>query len=178
MKIYLNGVLVVEGKDDCAYLSNYVASEIVFVNGFELSNRTVEYLKDKHVIALLDPDDSGEIIRERLNKSLTNIDNVSIDINKCTRGNKNGVAECEINEILRVLSPFCINNRDFETDIKENDLFRLGLIGNNKKLRSYVCDKLNLGNCNGKQLLKRLKLNKVSLDDLEKAVEEFNNDNR
>ena len=52
MKISLNRVLVVEGKEDASYLSNYIDSEIVVVNGFELKNTTISYLKDKPVILL------------------------------------------------------------------------------------------------------------------------------
>ena len=36
MKRYLRAILVVEGKADMAYLSNYYASEIIAVNGYEL----------------------------------------------------------------------------------------------------------------------------------------------
>ena len=41
MKEYLKGVLVVEGKEDAAYLSNYISSEIVVVNGFEMNATTI-----------------------------------------------------------------------------------------------------------------------------------------
>lgn len=166
MKIYLDGILVVEGKEDASYLSNYIASEIVIVNGFELSKDTINYLKDKKVILLLDPDESGLKIREKLNKELTDPINVEIDISKCNRGIKKGVAECQIDEILAKLSQYVIE-KDMEntSDIKISDLYELGLI-NNKELRDEVCEKLNLGKCNGKQLYKRLLINKISLNQL------------
>ena len=31
--MYLDGILVVEGKEDASYLSNYISSEIVITNG-------------------------------------------------------------------------------------------------------------------------------------------------
>ena len=166
MKIYLDGILVVEGKEDASYLSNYIASEIVIVNGFELSKDTIKYLKDKKVILLLDPDESGLKIREKLNKELTNPINVEIDISKCNRGIKKGVAECQIDEVLAKLSQYVIEKDMGNTsDIKISDLYELGLI-NNKELRDEVCEKLNLGKCNGKQLYKRLLINKISLNQL------------
>ena len=41
MKISLSRILVVEGKEDASYLSNYIDSEIVVVNGYELSEATI-----------------------------------------------------------------------------------------------------------------------------------------
>ena len=173
MKIYLNGILVVEGKEDASYLANYIKSEIVFVNGFELDRRTINYLKNKRVIALLDPDEAGVEIRKRLNALIPNIINVEIDINKCTRGNKKGVAECDINEILTKLKPFFtepINNTVF---IKQSDLYELGLISN-KELRFYICEKLKLGRCNGKTLYKRLVSANVDIETIKQLVKEYN----
>ena len=86
MKMYLDGVLVVEGKEDASYLSNYISSEIVVVNGYELDEATIDYLKGKKVIALLDPDEAGKTIRNKLNSLIRDVINVEIDINKCNRG--------------------------------------------------------------------------------------------
>ena len=166
MKLELNGILVVEGKEDASYLSNYISSEIVIVNGFEISKATISYLKNKRVILLLDPDEAGLKIREKLNKELPDSINVEIDISKCDRGIKNGVAECQINEVLGKLKPYVVEkSAENASDIKMSDLYELGLI-NNKDLRRTVCEKLNLGNCNGKQLCKRLKINNISLSKL------------
>ena len=88
MKKHLNGILVVEGKEDASYLSNYIASEIVVVNGFELNDNLISYLKNKKVIVLSDPDEAGKTIRKQLNDRLNNVDNVEIDIAKCSRGRK------------------------------------------------------------------------------------------
>ena len=171
MKIFLDGTLVVEGKEDASYLSNFISSEIVIVNGYELSKSTIAYLKNKKVILLLDPDEAGLKIRERLNKELPNAINVEIDISKCIRGEKNGVAECQIEEIMQQLSPYVVEkHNENSSDIKMSDLYELGLI-NNKDLRDKICQKLNLGNCNGKQLFKRLTINNISLDKLREIIE-------
>lgn len=172
MRMILDGILVVEGKEDASYLSNYIVSEIVVVNGFEIDKDTIEYLSNKKVIALLDPDDAGKRIRRTLNDLLPNITNVSVDIKKCTRGIKNGVAECEINEILSKLEPFCLKNQTFSSDIKESDLYSLGLAGDKEK-RAKLCKKLKLGKCNAKLLYKRLVYNGISLEKLEKIVKEI-----
>ena len=170
MKIYLDGTLVVEGKEDASYLSNYIASEIVVVNGYELSKATISYLKNKKVILLLDPDEAGLKIREKLNKELPNSINVEIDISKCIRGNKNGVAECQIEEIMQQLKPYVIENHGGKSsEISMSDLYELGLI-NNKDLRNKICQELNLGKCNVKQLFKRLINNNISLGQIREII--------
>ena len=177
MKLFLNGVLVVEGKEDASYLSNYIESEIVVVNGYEMSDHTINYLKGKTIIALLDPDDAGKQIREILNDKLENVINVEIDINKCIRGTKNGVAECSIDEIMAKLQPYSVKNPAKLKQIQESDLFNLGLVNGDVDLRKYVCEKLNLGKCNGKVLLKRLNANNVSMEELTKVVKEYKHGN-
>lgn len=169
MKIYLNKTLVVEGKEDASYLSNYIDSEIVFINGFELKNETISYLKNKEVILLLDPDESGRKIREKLNKEIPNAVNVEIDINKCVRGVKTGVAECQIEEILDKLHRYVIEDNSKPSDIHLSDLYDLGLMSD-KELRSKVCSKLNIGFCNGKTLYKRLVINDITLKQLTEVM--------
>ena len=177
MKLNLNRILVVEGKEDASYLSNYIESEIVVVNGYELSSATIAYLKNKPVILLLDPDVAGEEIRKKLNLVLNDAVNVSVDVKKCTKGAKNGIAECEIDEVLGKLSEFC---RDFavkQPDFSTSDLYNLGL-SNNKKLRNFVCEKLNLGDCNFKTMQKRLILNNIKLKQVYEIIEEYKNGNK
>ena len=172
MKIYLNGVLVVEGKEDASYLSNYIGSEIVVVNGFELDESTISYLNNRHVLALLDPDDAGKSIREKINKALKDVTNIEIDIHKCSRGSKNGVAECEIDEILMVLKPYMCEKEANRPTIKQSDLYDLGLLEDKNK-REFICNKLNLGKCNGKTLYKRLILNNISYEKLCEIIKEW-----
>ena len=165
MKIYLDGILVVEGKEDASYLSNYIASEMVTTNGFDIPKEVITYLKDKKVIVLTDPDEAGLKIRQKLNELLPTAINVEIDIKKCIRNTKNGVAECDINEVLTKLKPYYIDKNNSQSDITINDLYNLGLM-NNKDLRDEVSRRLNLGKCNAKTLYKRLLNNNIKLEQL------------
>lgn len=172
MKRYLKAILVVEGKADMAYLSNYYASEIIAVNGYELAKETLNYLKDKKVIIFTDPDKAGKEIRNKLNAQIQNAINVEIDINQCLKGNKKGVAECVIEEIIKQLLPFEIDKPLIEDKIDTADLQKIGLF-NDADLRSFVCQKLRLGICNLKQLVKRLNYHKIELITLTKLIEEY-----
>ena len=177
MKLYLDGILVVEGKEDASYLSNYIDSEIVVVNGFEMADETIKYLTGKRVIALLDPDEAGQKIRKTLNTKLDDVINVEIDITKCVRGIKNGIAECSIEEIVAKLQTYSVKNPAKLKRIQESDLFELGLINGDSALRKFVCRKLNLGKCNGKALYKRLNANNISIEQLTQVVEEYKHGN-
>ena len=176
MKQYLKYILVVEGKEDASYLSNYIGSEIVAVNGYELNSSLISYLKNKEVIIMTDPDEAGKQIRNKLNEVLNKVHNVEIDIKQCIRGKKNGVAECQIDEILCKLSLFFENNHEKHTEITSFDLFDLK-ISENSELRAYVSEKLNLGTCNNKQLLKRMNSTSVKLEVLKELVDQYNNGN-
>ena len=133
MKLFLDRILVVEGKEDASYLSNYIESEIVQINGYEMSEKIISYLKNKPVIIFTDPDSAGLKIRNKLNSLLNDVVNIEINIKKCTRGDKDGVAECEIDEILSKLSEFCkekaLNQPIFSTSF----LYSLGLANNKIK---------------------------------------------
>ncbi|HHT66842.1 MAG TPA: DUF4093 domain-containing protein [Erysipelotrichaceae bacterium] len=172
MKLFLDGILVVEGKEDVAYLSNYISSEIIPVNGFELCPKTMEYLKDKKVIIMTDPDEAGKQIRQNINKIITNASNVEIDISKCSRDKKKGIAECEIGEVLSKLRPYALDKINKSPHIGLPDLQKIGLI-NNAKLRSYVCEQLNLGKCNNKQLIKRVNNHKIEIQQMERIVKKY-----
>ena len=176
MKKYLKYILVVEGKEDASYLSNYIDSEIVVVNGYELDSTLISYLKDKEVIVMTDPDEAGKRIRNKLNVLLNKVHNVEVNISQCIRGRKNGIAECQIDEILCKLAPFFENKPAKSQYITISDLYALN-ISENKELRAYVSQKLNLGNCNNKHLLKRTNNTHVQLEVLKGIVEEYKHGN-
>ncbi len=176
MKKYLKYPLVVEGKEDASYLSNYIASEIIVTNGYELDSSLISYLKDKEVIVMADPDVAGQQIRNRLNGMLNKVHNVEVDIKQCIRGKKNGVAECQIDEILCKLALFFENNPENHAEITSFDLYDLK-ISENSQLRAYVSEKLNLGTCNNKQLLKRMNNTHVKLEVLKDIVKQYNHGN-
>ena len=81
MKKIIDGILLVEGIHDEAYLSSFLDVEIVTTNGFDIPIEEIEYVRvasiKKKVIIFTDPDNAGQGIRKRLNnifpKSLSRI---------------------------------------------------------------------------------------------------------
>ena len=165
--------LVVEGTNDVSYLSSFIEGEIVSVNGLEVKRDTVEYLKElekvKKIIILADPDEAGEKIAIKISKELSNYEIVNVDITKCTRSKKNGIAECDKGEILYKLSGFLL-----EKPLKTERLLSLVDIENIKGRyhvgNQDICNEFHLGNVNTKTMIKRLNALELSLVEIENRL--------
>lgn len=176
MKKQLNGILVVEGKSDVAFLSNYIDAEFVTTNGSETSKDTIEYLKEasktKEIYVLTDPDSPGKRIRDVLDANIPNLKHCFISKENSIKHNKVGVAEGDINEILESLSFALVTNKENFGNLTMNDLVELGLSGTTDSLqkRELVSKKLHIGFCNSKTFLKRLNYLGISKEELKKLL--------
>ena len=176
MKKQLNGILVVEGKSDVAFLSNYIDAEFVTTNGSETSKDTIEYLKEasktKEIYVLTDPDSPGKRIRDVLDANIPNLKHCFISKENSIKHNKVGVAEGDINEILESLSFALVRNKENVGNLTMNDLVELGLSGTTDSLqkRELVSKKLHIGFCNSKTFLKRLNYLGTSKEELKKLL--------
>ena len=175
MKKKLDAILVVEGKTDVAFLSNYLDCEFVITNGSDVPDSTIEYLKgikDKKIIVLTDPDTPGKKVRDKLDENIPNLEHVFITKDHAVKHGKVGVAEADVDVVLEAL------NHRFVTDSKEKgtvtmmDLVNLGLSGlpDSREKREKVCKKLYLGHASAKTLLKRINSNNISIEDIKKAL--------
>lgn len=175
MKYFINKIIVVEGKEDVSYLSSFIEAEYITTNGYDIPKEEIEYIneasKHKEILVLVDPDKAGRQIEERLKQKLVNATYISIDISKCIRGEKDGVAEASKEEILRVLNPhFSSKNPQKSLDLQGN-LSKLDLTS--KELRDYLSKKYHLGKCNLKKLFIRLETLEISSEELEQSIKEF-----
>lgn len=171
---YFDGVIVVEGKNDVSFLSSFINSEYVILNGYDMPKNTLEYLshirKGRQIILLTDPDEAGAKIRERFLNLGISCETVLLDYKKCNKNNKHGVAECDKAEVLEKLSKFLKEEPQNFGVLQTKDLEILGLISD-KNLCDYVKFILHLGECNTKTLLKRLNYNNVDFNTIKKAIE-------
>lgn len=173
MKKTVNGIIVVEGKSDIAFLSQFIDAEFVPTNGSEIPAKTIEYLKKaqekRSIFVLTDPDFPGKRIRDVLDENIPNLKHCFVSKEKSIKKNKVGVAESSKEEVLSALAQYISVNKDDAGSLTENDLLKLGLIGSesSKIKREIVCEKYHLGFCNAKTFLKRINYAKLSLSDLE-----------
>lgn len=176
MKKIIDGILVVEGKSDVAYLSNYFEAEFVITNGSEISKDTIDYLKhsNKQIIVLTDPDSPGKRIRDVLDQNIPNLKHCFIEKKYAVKHGKVGVAECDIDEIVRALEHSFTPQKDFIETISMSDLYELGLIGekDSSNKREKVSKFYNLGFSNAKTFYKRLNSLKITKKDLEALLDE------
>ena len=139
-------IIVVEGThDEIKVKAAYPNAECVITNGSEISNETIELIKElaktHRIIIFTDPDSPGE----RNNKKKVGIEHASIEAIKASLEN--------------VYTPSVLKDT-----ITNKDLYSLGLIGdkNSKILRDKISFILNIGKPNAKTFLKRLNLLQIT----------------
>ena len=172
----IDGVIVVEGKSDVAFLSNFIDSEFVITNGSEVSGDTIEYLKkaseSKPIYVLTDPDYPGERIRKVLDENIPNLKHCFVKKENSIKNGKVGVAESTKEETESALKNVVTTNKESHGTLTSVDLLQLGLIGeeNSQIKRDKVCEQLHLGHCTAKTFLNRLNYCNVSIDELKKIL--------
>lgn len=175
MKYFINKIIVVEGKEDVSYLSSFIEAEYVTTNGYDIKPQELDYLNEaskyKEILVLVDPDKAGRDIEKTLRPRIAKATYLNINISKCVRGKKNGVAECEQEEIINVLKSHFSEKNPQKTNVLQRKLNKIDF--SDKKLREYICEKLHLGICNLKKLFIRLETLQVSEEKLQEIVQEY-----
>lgn len=172
----IDGVIVVEGKSDVAFLSNFIEAEFVITNGSEISKETISYLKkvseNKPIYVLTDPDYPGERIRKILDENINGLHHCFVDKEKSIKHGKVGVAESSKEEIEKSLKNSIKIDKQKSGHFTMKDLYDLGLSGTegSSEKREVVCEAFNLGHCNSKVLLKRLNYCGINKDDIKKVL--------
>ena len=176
MKTKINGILVVEGKSDVAFLSQFIDAEFVITNGSEISVKTIEYLKkcreNRDIFILTDPDSPGKRIRDVLDAEIPNLKHCFVAKEKSIKHNKVGVAESTKEEVLNALKNYVVSSKDPIGDIQMSELMALGLVGesDSELKRAKICEKLHLGFCNAKTFLKRINNCGITLEEIRKSL--------
>jgi ribonuclease M5 len=159
-------LIVVEGKSDIDFLSSFLEADFYQVHGSAVNSEDISFLKKANktrgIIILTDPDFPGMKIRNILTHEIPDAKQAFVNKELSIKHHKVGVAEStkdEVNRALNSLFTYCNNN---ENVFKKSDLFTLGLTGNTDSFnkRQELCDKLQIGYSNTRDLL--LKLNSLN----------------
>ena len=167
-------IIIVEGKSDEAFLSSYIDAVYVKTNGYSINKKDLDFINKycgkKAPLILTDSDAAGVQIRDKINKTIKNGINVVVDIAKCNKNNKHGVAECDINEIINILKEYFVE-KELNNTIQTSDLIKLGVI--DKDSRNYLCTAMSLGVCNNKTIIKRLNYIKTDVETIKKLMNNY-----
>ena len=176
MKKIINGIIVVEGVSDVAFLSQFIDAEFVTTNGSEIPQKTIEYLKNsqenRDIFVLTDPDSPGKKIRDTLDQFIPNLKHCFVSKECSIKKNKVGVAESTKEEVLKALESYIQTNKNDIGSITHSDLNKLGLEGTEDSSvnREKVINKFHLGHCNAKTFLKRVNYSHLTLEDLKSCL--------
>ena len=184
-KIKIQEVIVVEGKDDTANLKRFYEVDTYETRGSAISDDDLERIEKLHdlrgVIVFTDPDYNGERIRKIIMQAIPTVKNAFLQRDEArpqskTKGRSLGIEHASFEDLEKALAGvrgYYDDEHNF--DITKSDLTRLGLLmgSDSRKRREYLGEKLRIGYCNGKQLLKRLNLFGISLADVEEAMGEY-----
>ena len=176
MKKTINGVLVVEGHNDVSYISSLYEGIFVVTNGYQIPNEEIDFLnhlpENTNIYILTDSDEAGKQIRNKLDDLVKNKTHIVLDITKCNKNGKHGVAECEKDELIKVLDQYT-GEASLNNNLTTSDLLSLGI--DNKMKREYLCQMLHLGVCNNKTLLKRINYLKIKETRIREVMEKYGN---
>ncbi|MBO8441134.1 MAG: ribonuclease M5 [Firmicutes bacterium] len=178
-------VIVVEGKNDTKKVKQAVIADTYETNGSHVTSQTISDLqklqKERGLIILTDPDFNGERIRKIILKNVPDVKQAFINRKNTLPHGKNkhsvGIEHASITNIQQALeNVITVNNKDNHDQIKIDDLINNNLINCplSKKRRLALCEELNIGYVNGKQLLKRLNLFQITKKQFDRALDKIN----
>lgn len=184
-KIVISEVVVVEGKDDTANLRRFYDVDTYETRGSAISDEDVERIDRlnnlRGVIVLTDPDYQGERIRKIISHAIPTAKHAFLNPSEAvpkskTKGRSLGVEHASFSDLEKALKAVRGHYDDeIAFDIKQADLIRLGLLvkPDSRQRREYLGQKLRIGYTNGKQLLKRLELFGIGLEEVEEVMEGY-----
>ena len=136
-----NQIVVCEGVHDVIKIQSVFPNlECIITNGSEISNETIEmikeYSKKYEIILFFDPDFPGERIRNKILLVVPKAKNAYIEKSLCISQNhkKVGVEHASKEDIKRILLPLLNSTTKKASTLTINDLIDLGIAGN-KQLR-------------------------------------------
>ncbi|SJZ80366.1 ribonuclease M5 [Pilibacter termitis] len=179
-------VIVVEGKSDTKRIQEVVNADTIETNGSAINEDILEQIAHaqeiRGVIVFTDPDFSGEKIRKTIMEHIPTARHAFLPRGQAqpkskSKGRSLGVEHASDQDILLALEKVVVPMEEVEyQEIPRNVLAHYGLLAGNqsKKKRELLGDELRIGYTNGKQLVKRLKMFRITQEELEEVMEKIN----
>lgn len=176
-------VIIVEGKADQIKVQQAVKADVIETNGSAIPKHTLEQIKHaqkkRGVIIFTDPDYAGQRIRQIIQRAVPGCKHAFLTKEQATAKHRKtnlGIENATLENIRNALkSVYEVQKDSPKSTITKAELIRLGLIGQpesnirRKKLGEY----LKIGYPNGKQLLNRLAMFQITIDELLQAMKKI-----
>lgn len=188
-KPIIQEVVVVEGKDDTKRLKQFFEVDTIETIGSAIDTGILERIAHaqevRGVIVFTDPDFSGEKIRKTITNYLPEVKHAFISRKEgapAKRGNSLGVEHASEEALKEALTNVLTPATSLTTEIpevKQKTLVALGLLAGqgSREKREQLGDYLRIGYTNGKQLLKRLNMFRITEEELVAAMRELERNN-
>lgn len=163
-------IIVVEGRSDTEAIRRALDADTIETNGSRVSRRTIHAIQNaqirRGIIIFTDPDYPGERIRKIVSRAVPNCKHAFITRaeGKGKDGESLGIEHAAPPIIRQALAKVYTQFEEPAELISMQTLRQLGLLGSkaSRSLRERLCDHLNIGYANGKQLYKRLRMFQIS----------------
>ena len=171
-KINIDGVLIVEGKDDVSYLSSFVNALFFTTQGYDLNQEKIKFLNKaaavNKLIIFTDPDEAGEKIRNALKTNIKPVFEAKCE--KIVRKDKKkcGIAEMEKSAIETALKDFIIDAPFVRYNYHLSSL--ISLSANPSETKQRIINKYGLIYGNNNSLENQLNILKILPQELEEFV--------
>ena len=181
-KLKIEEIIVVEGKDDTRRIQEVVDADTIETIGSAINSEIlaqIEHAQEmRGVIIFTDPDYSGEKIRKTIMEVVPNAKHAFLSRRLATpkkRGNSLGVEHASDEAILEALEKIVtpVYEKDAYQEIPKQVLIEYGLIAgiHARKRRETLGDALRIGYTNSKQLTKRLKMFRITEQELREIMD-------
>jgi len=185
-KLTIEEIIVVEGKSDTKRIQEVVNADTIETIGSAINDdilRQIEHAQEvRGVIVFTDPDFNGEKIRKIIMEEVPDAKHAFLSRREGRPGSKSkgtslGVEHASNEAILLALSKVvtAFEEEDEYEEIPRTLLVQYGLLAgkNSKALREKLGDELRIGYTNGKQLVKRLKMFRISKEEFTEVMEKI-----
>lgn len=181
--MHIKEVIVVEGKDDRIKITQAVNADTIVTNGSAIDDEVLQQIKHaqkkRGVIIFTDPDYPGERIRRIIEQEVPGCKHAFLTPKEAKSNHPNkksiGIEHASIPAIRNALKGVYNLTLPYESSISRTDLLNFRLIGSKeaKSRREKLGKILQIGQPNGKQLLKRLKMFHITKEAFTQAMEEI-----
>ncbi|RYG72702.1 ribonuclease M5 [Lentibacillus lipolyticus] len=175
-------VIVVEGRDDTAKLKQAVDADTIETNGSAVNEAVIKQIRHakakRGVIIFTDPDHPGTRIRHIIDHAVPGCKHAFLQRDDARAKNDHdqslGIEHASPEVLRQALRDVHTLVGEEPVEITREDVVEAGLIGSMKAgaRRERLGELLQIGHTNGKQLLKRLSMFRISKSQFIQAMEQ------